>query len=94
MGVLPLQFPTGQNAESLKLTGEEVFEIAGIRDVVEHFAAGRTVKVRATANGKTTEFEALVRIDTPQEALYYANGGILQFVLRQLLAGKPETVGV
>ncbi len=96
MGVLPLQFPTGQNAESLKLTGEEVFEIAGIRDVVEHFAAGRTVKVRATANGKTTEFEALVRIDTPQEALYYANGGILQYVLRQLLAGKPspQTVGV
>jgi aconitate hydratase len=86
MGVLPLQFPAGQNAESLKLTGEEVFEITGIRDVVEHFAAGRTVKVRA---GKT-EFDALVRIDTPQEALYYANGGILQYVLRQLLATKRE----
>jgi aconitate hydratase len=96
MGVLPLQFRAGQNAESLKLTGEEVFDIAGIRDVIEHFAAGRTIKVRATANGKTTEFEALVRIDTPQEALYYANGGILQYVLRQLLAGKhsAETVGV
>lgn len=90
MGVLPLQFVSGQNAESLKLTGEEVFEIGGIRDLVEHFAAGRTVKVRA---GKT-EFDALVRIDTPQEALYYANGGILQYVLRQLLAGKPEAVGV
>jgi aconitate hydratase len=90
MGVLPLQFPAGQNAESLKLTGEEVFEITGIRDVVEHFAAGRTVKVRA---GKT-EFDALVRIDTPQEALYYANGGILQYVLRQLLATKPQAVGV
>ncbi len=90
MGVLPLQFISGQNAESLKLTGEEVFEIGGIRDLVEHFAAGRTVKVRA---GKT-EFDALVRIDTPQEALYYANGGILQYVLRQLLAGKPEAVGV
>jgi aconitate hydratase len=90
MGVLPLQFAAGQNAESLKLTGEEVFEIGGIRDVVEHFAAGRTVKVRA---GKT-EFEALVRIDTPQEALYYANGGILQYVLRQLLATKREAVGV
>jgi aconitate hydratase len=48
--------------------------------------------VRATANGKTKEFNALVRIDTPQEALYYANGGILQYVLRQLLAGKPQTV--
>ena len=90
MGVLPLQFPAGQNAESLELTGEEVFEITGIRDVVEHFAAGRTVKVRA---GKT-EFDALVRIDTPQEALYYANGGILQYVLRQLLATKPQAVGV
>jgi aconitate hydratase len=94
MGVLPLQFPAGQNAESLKLTGEEVFEIGGIRDLVEHFAAGSTVKVRAVLAGKTTEFDALVRIDTPQEALYYANGGILQYVLRQLLAGKPEAVGV
>jgi aconitate hydratase len=92
MGVLPLQFSTGQNADSLKLTGEEVFEISGIRDLVEHFAAGSRVKVRA---GKT-EFDALVRIDTPQEALYYANGGILQYVLRQLLASKSsaQTVGV
>ncbi len=95
MGVLPLQFPAGQNAESLKLTGEEVFEITGIRDVVDHFAAGRTVKVRAAVKGKEpTEFDALVRIDTPQEALYYANGGILQYVLRQLLATKPQAVGV
>jgi len=95
MGVLPLQFPAGQNSESLRLTGEEVFEITGIRDVVEHFAAGRTVKVRATAKGEEAiEFDALVRIDTPQEALYYANGGILQYVLRQLLATKPQAVGV
>jgi aconitate hydratase len=93
MGVLPLQFPAGQNTESLKLTGEEVFEIGGIREVVDHFAAGRTVKVRATAGSKTTEFDAVVRIDTPQEALYYANGGILQYVLRQLLATKPQPVG-
>ncbi len=90
MGVLPLQFPAGENAESLGLSGEEIFEITGIRDVVEHFAAGRKVKVRA----RNVEFSALVRIDTPQEALYYANGGILQYVLRQLLAGKPEAVGV
>ncbi|HSY92312.1 MAG TPA: aconitate hydratase AcnA [Candidatus Binatus sp.] len=95
MGVLPLQFRAGQTAESLKLTGEEVFEITGIRDLVDHFAAGSEVKVRATAKGKPDiEFDALVRIDTPQEALYYANGGILQYVLRQLLAGKPEAVGV
>jgi len=95
MGVLPLQFRSGQTAESLKLAGEEVFEITGIRDLVEHFAAGSEVKVRATAKGKPDiEFDALVRIDTPQEALYYANGGILQYVLRQLLASKPEAVGV
>jgi aconitate hydratase len=90
MGILPLQFLAGQTAESLQLTGEEVFEITGIREVVEHFAAGQRVKVHAKAKGKTTEFEALVRIDTPQEALYYANGGILQYVLRQLLAAKPS----
>ena len=89
MGILPLQFPAGQNADSLKLTGEETFEITGIREIVDHFAAGHTVKVKA---GKV-EFDAVVRIDTPQEALYYANGGILQYVLRQLLAGKPEPVG-
>jgi len=101
MGVLPLQFAAGQNAESLKLTGEEVFEISGIRNLVDHFAAGSTVRVKATSSGKDkgkdpVEFDALVRIDTPQEALYYANGGILQYVLRQLLASKPSTqpVGV
>jgi aconitate hydratase len=89
MGVLPLQFPAGETAESLHLTGEETFEITGIREVVEKFAAGSTVKVRAV--GKDTaiqpvEFKATVRIDTPQEALYYANGGILQYVLRGLKA--------
>jgi len=94
MGILPLQFPAGQNTDSLKLTGEETFEIAGIRNVVEKFSTGRTVKVTAKLRGKDPiEFEALVRIDTPQEALYYANGGILQYVLRQLLASKPQPVG-
>ncbi len=93
MGILPLQFLPGENAETLKLTGEEVFEIAGIREVVEKFSSGRKITVRAKG-GKTAEFQAIVRIDTPQEALYYANGGILQYVLRQLLAGKaqPEVV--
>jgi aconitate hydratase len=89
MGILPLQFLHGDNAESLDLTGDEVFEIDGIREVVEKLAAGRKLKVRAG----TKEFEALVRIDTPQEALYYANGGILQYVLRQLMTGSRETVG-
>src|SRR5450755_3485300 len=95
MGVLPLQFLAGQNAESLKLTGEEVFEISGIRDLVEHFAAVFFEKAATTEKGQPDiEFDALVRIDTPQEALYYANGGILQYVLRQLLATKAQTVGV
>jgi aconitate hydratase len=92
MGILALQFLEGETARSLGLTGEEVFEITGIRNLMGSFAPGRRVNVRASANGKTTEFEALVRIDTPQEAQYYANGGILQFVLRQLLASKPSAV--
>jgi aconitate hydratase len=92
MGILPLQFLPGQNAESLKLAGEEVFEIAGIRGLIEHFAAGSKIRVKASKDGKATEFDAIVRIDTPQEAQYYANGGILQYVLRQLLAAKPEAV--
>ena len=91
MGILPLQFLEGENAQSLGLNGEEVFEIAGIRNVVEKFSAGRRIKVRATIGKENKEFEALLRIDTPQEALYYANGGILQYVLRQLL-GSRETV--
>jgi aconitate hydratase len=94
MGILALQFLEGETAQSLGVTGEEVFEITGIRDLIGSFAPGRQVKVRATVNGKSTEFKALVRIDTPQEAQYYANGGILQFVLRQLIAGKnaPQAV--
>jgi aconitate hydratase len=95
MGILPLQFLPGENAETLHLTGEEVFEIAGIAEVVDKFSSGRQITVRANG-GKTSDFQAIVRIDTPQEALYYANGGILQYVLRQLLAGKaqPEAVTV
>jgi aconitate hydratase len=91
MGILPLQFLLGQNAESLRLTGEEEFDIAGIRDVVEKFSPGRQITVHAKGGA---EFKAVVRIDTPQETLYYANGGILHYVLRQLRAGRtqPETV--
>jgi aconitate hydratase len=92
MGILPLQFLSGEDAESLALTGEEVFEIRGVRDGIEKFSPGRQLKVRAVKDGKPTEFSVVVRIDTPQEALYYANGGILQFVLRQLLATKPDAV--
>ena len=91
MGILPLQFLPGESVESLGLTGEEVIDISGIRDAVEKFSAGCQIAVRVKGK-KTSEFKAVVRIDTPQEALYYANGGILQYVLRQLLAGKPEAV--
>jgi aconitate hydratase len=90
MGILPLQFLSGESAQSLNLTGEEIFEISGISELVRKFATGRQVIVRAGQK----EFNALVRIDTPQEAQYYANGGILQFVLRQLIASKPAAVHV
>jgi aconitate hydratase len=92
MGILPLQFLEGESAQSLGLTGDEVFEFGGVRDAVEKFSAGQRIKVRAKLGKEAKEFDALVRIDTPQEALYYANGGILQYVLRQLLAGKPQGV--
>jgi len=89
MGILPLQFLPEQSAESHGLSGEEVFAIDGINDVLKHFAPGKKVEVRAKkADGKTTEFEVIVRIDTPQEVLYYQHGGILQYVLRQLQS-KP-----
>jgi aconitate hydratase len=84
MGVLPLQFAPGENAASLGLTGHETFAINGVRDAVE---SGARVKVTATADdGKTIGFEAVPRVDTPQEAEYFRNGGILPFVLRQLAA--------
>ena len=85
MGIAPLQFLSGEDADTLGLSGEEVYEIVGLRDVLANFAPGKRVKVRATGNGETKEFEAVVRIDTPQEVQYYQNGGILQFVVRQLL---------
>jgi aconitate hydratase len=82
MGVLPLQYKDGQNAQSLGLTGKETFEIAGLNR-----GAAKSVKVIAKADdGKTTQFEARLRIDTPKELDYYQHGGILQYVLRQLAA--------
>lgn len=83
MGVIPLQFPEGQNAESLGLTGEETFSIAGITELNDGTTPA-TVKV-TTDTG--VEFDAVVRIDTPGEASYYRNGGIMQYVLRNLLRG-------
>jgi aconitate hydratase len=85
MGVLPLQFPEGESAASLGLTGEETFDILGIEEL-NSGTTPSTVTVRATApDGRTTEFQAVVRIDTPGEADYYRHGGIMQYVLRNLL---------
>ncbi|MGA9060272.1 MAG: aconitate hydratase [Terracidiphilus sp.] len=88
MGILPLEFEAGQNVESLGLSGEETYSILGFRERLDaKFASGRTVAVVATsADGKKKTFEARIRIDTPQEILYYEHGGILQYVLRQLAA--------
>ena len=84
MGVLPLQFPPGQNAQTLHLTGREVFEVTGLEG-----GSAKTVRVRATReSGAPIEFEARVRIDTPKEREYYRHGGILQYVLRQLAAQR------
>ncbi|MFB6632335.1 aconitate hydratase AcnA [Streptomyces sp. NPDC004290] len=83
MGVLPLQFPAGQSADSLGLTGEETFSIAGVTELNEGTTPS-TVKV-TTDTG--VEFDAVVRIDTPGEADYYRNGGIMQYVLRNLIRG-------
>jgi len=91
MGVVPLQFPTGESWASLGLDGTEVVSIAGL-DELNNGTTPKTVRVTATpsensAAGKgTIEFDAIVRIDTPGEADYYRNGGILQYVLRSLVA--------
>jgi aconitate hydratase len=82
MGVLPLQFPDGENADSLGLSGHETFDITGLGD-----GSAKQVHVRATgADGAMKEFTARVRIDTPNEVEYYLNGGILHYVLRKLAA--------
>jgi aconitate hydratase len=92
MGILPLQFLPGQNAASLGLTGEEVYKIGDgpgrLKAMLDSkFGDGKLITVFAESEkGKTIEFTVTVRIDTPQEILYYQHGGILQYVLRQLVA--------
>jgi aconitate hydratase len=88
MGILPLQFQPGQSAESLNLTGEEIYDIVGLKSMLDgRFADGKILMVAAeNQTGTTIEFPVTVRIDTPQEILYYQHGGILQYVLRQLAA--------
>jgi aconitate hydratase len=80
MGVLPLQFAAGESAGSLGLTGKETFDFGDLEN-----GAAKSVAVSARADdGATTEFEATVRLDTPNEVTYFQNGGILQTVLRNL----------
>lgn len=93
MGVIPLQFPDGKTADDLGLTGAEIISISGITELNDG-TTPRTVTVKVEpapgtdmAHGETSEFEATVRIDTPGEANYYRNGGIMQYVLRNLLKG-------
>ena len=86
MGVLPLQFPAGENADTLGLTGTETFSVEGVTEL-NNGTTPKTLKVTAVAeDGKTVSFDAVLRIDTPGEADYYRNGGILQYVLRQISA--------
>jgi aconitate hydratase len=88
MGILPLQFADGQSAETLGLTGEEVYDFAGLTTLLANkFSNGRTLQVVATSpSGEKKTLHAMVRIDTPQEIEYFEHGGILQYVLRQLAA--------
>jgi len=82
MGVLPLEFTAGQTRESLGLTGHEVFEIDGVSTLVPR----KPINVRAkSADGNEKTFSVMVRVDTPEEVAYYQHGGILQYVLRQML---------
>ncbi len=89
MGILPLEVQSGQDIESLGLTGKEIFDFAGLGDVlVEGFPRGKELTVRVTREDESrTDLRVTIRIDTPQELQYYRHGGILEYVLRQL-AGK------
>jgi aconitate hydratase len=87
MGILPLQFEPGQNVESLGLTGEELYTVESPTEgLALRLSAGRRLIVIVEgADGSALRFPVIIRIDTPQEVLYYENGGILPYVLRQLL---------
>ncbi|WP_149359758.1 aconitate hydratase AcnA [Lolliginicoccus suaedae] len=88
MGVVPLQFPEGENAKTLGLDGTETYDISGIAEL-NNGTTPRTVHVTATReSGEKVEFDAVVRIDTPGEADYYRNGGILQYVLRNMIKSQ------
>jgi aconitate hydratase len=87
MGILPLQFLPGMNAGTLGLTGEEVYNLEGVAALLSGgLQANREITVKARGDSGEKTFKAIVRIDTPGEVRYYQHGGILQYVLRQLLA--------
>ncbi len=86
MGILPLQFQSGESAKSLGIAGDEIFDVRGLASAVNHAKVGQTLKVKATRkDGSQIQFDAVLRIDTPNEFEYYRHGGILHYVLRQLL---------
>jgi aconitate hydratase len=87
MGILPLQFETGESADALGLTGAEVFSITGLTAAMEA-GSDRRVQVAASTNGQVREFSARVRLDTPQEVEYFRHGGILHYVLRSFVDAR------
>ena len=90
MGVLPLQFKEGDTRLSLGLTGRETFDVVGI---TQGLTPGKEVTVRVKReDGSTFEFKAIARLDSAMDVAYYQHGGILQYVLRQLLKGAPVAV--
>jgi aconitate hydratase len=86
VGVLPLQFPEGQTADSLDLDGTETFSITGVTELNDGVTPRKVLVSAAKADGGSVDFHAVLRIDTPGEADYYRNGGILQYVLRSLVS--------
>jgi aconitate hydratase A / 2-methylisocitrate dehydratase len=88
MGVVPLEFLPGDSVTHLGLTGEEVFETVGLPQFLASASGNKEITINYQRGGKSGHFPVRVRIDTPQEAGYYQHGGILLFVLRQLLAAS------
>jgi aconitate hydratase len=85
MGVLPLQYPAGESADALGLDGTETYSISGVTALNDGRTPSTVLVQAVKADGSVVAFDAVVRIDTPGEADYYRNGGILQYVLRSLV---------
>jgi aconitate hydratase len=93
MGILPLQFKLGETAKSLGLTGEEVFTLTAVHDAIYAKNLGKLTVRAKSPDGNEVAFDVDIRIDTPQESLYYRHGGILQYVLRSMLTGADQRQG-